>query len=173
MGRYFKRRRISTVVLTTSGWSARTGVPKADTNWPIVGTRASVGARSAARPPWWPNHSWLVVPSSDGRCGGTPAWDRTGREPSQRDITRLRRRSSTSRFHDGPSRLHAAGVADRRLLRGNGSSWAHHTATDGRWPSRSTASRACRRASPTTLRLITPLTGRSCQTSIPSSSAVS
>ena len=39
------------VVLTTSGWSALTGVPKAETNWPIVGILASVGARSAARPP--------------------------------------------------------------------------------------------------------------------------
>ena len=101
MGRYFSRRSVSTVVFTTSGWSAAAGVPNADTKRPMAGTRASTGPRSEARPPCRPNHSSLVVPSSRGKRGGTPVWGTVGRDPSQWSSTRHSRRSSTSRFHDG------------------------------------------------------------------------
>ena len=162
------------MVLTTSGWSAATGVPNADTKRPMAGTRASIGPRSAARPPCSPNHSSLVVPSRRrGKRGGTPVWGTVGREPSQRSSTRHTNRSSTSRFHDGPWRRTTAGVRAGRRLRENGWSWAHHTATEGRCPSRSTASRAWRRASDTTLRFIRPRIGKSCHISMPSSSAAS
>ena len=81
-----------------------------------------------------------------------PEWAMTGRVPSARSSVRLMRASRIDRFQLGSSwpetnsmavRLEATG-SPGRTSRVRGSLCPHQIATDGWWPSRSTASAAWR-----------------------------
>ena len=122
------------------------------------------------------------MPSSWGRCGVTPEWATTGREPSAFCSARLTAASSTLRFHVGSCCSAVMRAAKASVLRRShsvssapafdtGSLCPHHTAIEGWWPSRSTIARAWRVASLRMVRAYAHCSGMSCHTSSPRSSA--
>ena len=119
------------------------------------------------------------MPSSCGRCGATPLWATTGRVSSADSKARFTHRSSTLLFHDGSCWLRTCLAAEapmaalRSSSTGSGSLCAHQVMIDGWWPSRSTASRAWRTACLRIVRAYFHCSGKSCHTSMPSSSAAS
>ncbi len=101
----------------------------------------------------------------------------TGRVSSALSKARFTHRSRIERFHVGsccsrsrrarPARSSPSGSGSTV----NGSSCPHHRAIDGWWPRRSTALATWRTAWRRTERAYPPCRGKSCQTSMPSSSA--
>ena len=120
------------------------------------GRRRAKSGRSRSSPVRQPKNRWLSVPSSWGTWGATPECATTGRDPSALTSARLIEASSTLRFHVGTccsAAMRAAKATEpvptatsARSSRPIGSSWPHHSAIEGWWPSRSTSAPACRDA---------------------------